>query len=82
MSPEYAKKYFEAKRATVSLEEFNGKVMVVHGDGSNMVFHNAFLEEHAPLILVFTEHCGYFYFYIDDLDMYSYSKYKEENDAR
>lgn len=58
-----------AKRGkTLDAGSFSGAVQVVHQDGSVMFFNYAFAEQFEKWWLVFTEHCGYYAFYNDDLE--------------
>jgi len=66
-----------AERAkTIDLSDFNGIVQVVHQDASMMLFHHAFAEVFDNrMLLVFTEHCGYHAFHLDDLEFYRTVEY-------
>ena len=66
----------DAKMNTQGL--FQKTVIVQHGDGSHFVFMNAEAEYKTYgtmiLLLVWTEHCGYFYFFITDLERWNILK--------
>ena len=60
------------KNITCKNNRFKYTIKVIHQDGSLFVFENAFVElkkeKKCELLLIYTEHCGYHYFYINDLE--------------
>lgn len=64
----------EKRRKHLRCNDFKHVVIVDHADGSYFVFQNAILERKKigkfEMVLVFTEHCGYYAFYCDDLEGY------------
>lgn len=61
---------------------FQCSVDVKHSDGSKFILNNAFLLEDETEIMVFTEHCGYFHFYKDDLSSFLETGPNGENLSR
>jgi hypothetical protein len=75
MSPIY-KKAIEALNAMdLTCTDFPHTVEIVHSDRSHFVFQNARAElvhiENIPFLFVWTEHCGYYAFFKEDLDWYT-----------
>ena len=71
-----AKAYLADKDAKMTIiESFRHTVLIQHGDGSYFVLPNATAAckkyGKVELLLVWTEHCGYFYFFIEDLERWS-----------
>jgi hypothetical protein len=71
------------KRIQWDSYSFNNLVEIQHGDGSHFLFHNAFMEKAniggIDFILVWTEHCGYHAFFLEDIErfcQYSYGDYE------
>ena len=66
----------DAKMNTRGL--FQNTVIVQHGDGSLFILANAETEYKTygtmELLLVWTEHCGYFYFFMTDLERWNILK--------
>lgn len=64
--------YMNAQRATNTCDKFKYTVKIGHRDGSLFLLENAYFEEKVfgqfEMLLVYTEHCGYFPFYLDDLE--------------
>jgi hypothetical protein len=65
--------------------DFNETIKIIHGDGSEFSLENALLEEDELRIYVYTEHCGFFWFFKDDLKkmrrtVYRYNEDKEDFD--
>ena len=58
----------EKRGKTLDAGSFNGTVQIVHQDGSVLFFNCAFAEQFEQWWLVFTEHCGYYAFYNNDLE--------------
>lgn len=50
--------------------DFDGQVRLVYEDGSFIHFQSAFLFKTQEHVGVFTEHCGYYLFDIDEFDDY------------
>jgi hypothetical protein len=71
--------YLETKDVTLLTHKFDCMVEIQHGDGSHFFLHNAFVKEKlfdgVKFLLVWTEHCGYYYFFIEDLE--HWIKYKQ-----
>ncbi len=69
-----ANEYMEAKDASLKCNDFPNTVEVHHEDGSHFVFQNARTERTTigkyELLLVWTEHCGYIAFFMDDLEFW------------
>ena len=71
-----AKAYLAKKDKQLTItESFKHTVLIQHGDGSHFTLINATHEYKAygktELLLVWTEHCGYFYFFTEDLEQWS-----------
>jgi|FAXJ01.1.fsa_nt_gi hypothetical protein len=68
----------EKKDAKLQCIDFKHTVEISHQDGSSFLLHNAILERKwyglCELLLVWTEHCGFFYFFVTDLN--AWYKYK------
>lgn len=73
-----AQEILEARRPTLTCDMFNYTVEIAHQDWSHFVFQNADWEErtidNCPMLLVWTEHCGYHAFFCEDLEFWR--KYK------
>lgn len=58
----------------LTCDMFKDFVKIVHGDGSIFLLENVIVEEkryvQLDVYLVWTEHCGYFYFFKDDLELF------------
>jgi hypothetical protein len=69
-----ANEYMEAKDKSLQCTDFPFMVEVAHSDGSRFMFHNARTERTTfngfEMLLVWTEHCGYHAFFMDDLDFW------------
>jgi hypothetical protein len=69
-----ALEYMNNKRSKNTCNKFKYIVQINHGDGSVFVLHNAYLEIKLfgkfEMLLVYTEHCGYHAFYMDDLEFW------------
>ena len=67
-----AVKYMESKREKNTCSMFKYSIKIVHGDGSIFLLENVYVEElkfgKSNMLLVYTEHCGYFAFYMEDLE--------------
>ena len=72
----------EKKRKTNRCFDFQYTVTVQHQDGSFFYLPNAFVEEKKfgdfEMLLVYTEHCGYYAFYVDDLEHWRTLVYKRQ----
>lgn len=71
---EKAHEVLNARRPTLRCNMFNYTVEVLHGDHSHFVFQNATcrirkIYEH-DMLLVWTEHCGYHAFFLEDLEFW------------
>ena len=68
----------EKKDSKLQCMDFKHTVEISHQDGSHFILQNAIMEKRLygihELLLVWTEHCGYFYFFIADLN--EWRKYK------
>lgn len=68
---ERIRKYMEEKDADMKCNNFTHTVEVSHQDGSHFLFQNAIMDYKTfgemKMLLVWTEHCGYHFFFIDDL---------------
>lgn len=76
----FALEYMESQRVNNTTNKFNNLVKVVHGDGSVFSLESAYTEEKIfndiEMLLVYTEHCGYFAFYKDDVEHWNEFKYQ------
>ena len=67
-----------SKDAKLQCMDFKHTVEISHQDGSHFLLHNAIMEQKRyglhELLLVWTEHCGMFFFFVADL--YEWRKYK------
>lgn len=58
----------------LTCDMFKDSVKIVHGDGSVFLLENVIVEEkryvQLDVYLIWTEHCGYFYFFKDDLECF------------
>ncbi len=70
--------YLAEKDKSLTCDKFTGMLNVSHGDGSHFALPNSIIEEktfgEAEMLLVWTEHCGYFYFFKEDLEHWHYSQ--------
>jgi hypothetical protein len=74
-----AQELMETRRVNLRCNMFDYVVEVLHGDMSHFIFQNAIskirkIHGHR-MLLVWTEHCGYHAFFLDDLE--SWRKYKD-----
>lgn len=73
----------ENRDATLQCMDFKGRVTIKHQDDSSFELSYAIAEERVfgnfKLLLVWTEHCGYFFFFTDDLDSWYYTPYEHED---
>lgn len=73
-----ALEYMESKRSKNTCSKFEYIIQINHGDGSVFVFHNAYLEIKQfgkfEMLLVYTEHCGYYAFYSTDIELWRKTK--------
>ena len=63
--------------------DFNSNIEIEHRDESKFVLISAHLEEDEKKIYIYTEHCGFFWFYKDDLEKmrhyhFSYDKHSDK----
>lgn len=77
--------YLEEKDSKLQCTDFKGRVIILHQDGSKFELENAIMEETKEgdfykfqFVLVWTEHCGNFYFFIEDLEKWEFIPYKTE----
>jgi hypothetical protein len=83
MTPrQQAQEYMDNKYSTNLSSKFKYTVQVNHGDGSVFIFQNAYTElkkfgelKDVEMLLVYTEHCGYYNFYIEDLEFWRKTKW-------
>ncbi len=72
--------YLDEKDAKLQCMDFKGSVKVIHQDRSVFLLENAIMEERTfrnmKMLLVWTEHCGSFFFFTDDLESWYYSPYE------
>ena len=65
-----------AQRDTLKCTDFKSTVEITHGDGSHFLLKNAIATEERfgdiEMLLVYTEHCGYFAFFREDVEFYRY----------
>ncbi len=77
-----ARTYLEEKDVKLQCTDFKGAVTIKHQDDSEFVLQNAIMEEETfgsfKLLLVWTEHCGYFFFFTEDLESWYYTPYEDE----
>ena len=64
--------------------DFTNKITIKHLDGSEFFLPNARLKEDNKRIFVYTEHCGFFWFFKKDLKetrhtIYEYDEEKKES---
>lgn len=66
--------------------DFKGAVKIVHGDGSVFLIENVILKQEKfgdfDILLVWTEHCGSFFFFTEDLEKWYYYPYETIRDSR
>lgn len=76
---DYSIRISEGTRDRLSAEDFNGSVKIKHSDGTFLFFEYAFyaINEDAKEIAVFTEHCGYHIFPLNEAMEYSYNVWAE-----
>lgn len=78
-----ARNYLEQKDGSLQCMDFKGAVKVIHQDGSVFLLENAIMEERDfykfKLLLVWTEHCSYFFFFTEDLESWYYTPYEVPN---
>ena len=71
--------FMHEKDKNLLCNQFNMMIEILHKDGSHFSLHNALVDEQMfegnALLLVWTEHCGYFYFFKEDLE--HWIKYKQ-----
>ncbi len=78
MNPVYTKslKKMDEFDRQLTCENFRGSVNIRHLDGSVFKLKNVLLKEERidsfEMVLVWTEHCGNFAFFKDDLKSWSY----------
>ena len=48
-------------------EDFKKFIKVIHLDGSEFYLENCSWDEDVKRVYIWTEHCGYFYFYKEDI---------------
>lgn len=81
-----ARNYLEKKDAKLQCMDFKGSGKVIHQDGSVFLFENVIFEE-APfgnfkLLLVWTEHCGSFFFFTEDLEDWSITSFISKKEKK
>ena len=63
-----------SKGKTLTCDLFKDSVKIVHADGSVFLLENVIVGEarfgEMDVYLIWTEHCGYFYFFKDDLECF------------
>jgi hypothetical protein len=68
--------YLSERDETLTCDKFTGMLNVSHADGSYFALPNSIVEEKKfgdfDVLLVWTEHCGYFFFFKDDLNRWDY----------
>jgi len=65
-------------------KHFGTEINVKHKDGSKFHLPFSYITEDSLRIYVYTEHCGFFWFFKDDLEevrktVYDYNENKKEN---
>lgn len=64
--------YMDEIDSKLQCGEFKHVVEIQHQDGTHLVYHNVIVKEkkfvEMNFLLVWTEHCGYHAFHIDDLE--------------
>lgn len=59
---------------SLTCDMFKDSVKIIHADGSVFLLENVIVESkryvQLDVYLVWTEHCGYFYFFKDDLECF------------
>lgn len=75
-------KEMESVDQTLQCTDFNGSVVVTHQDGSVFKLNNAIGSvrriDNFDILMVWTEHCGYFSFFVDDLESYKINKHETQ----
>lgn len=70
----------EAEDTTLTCDRFKYQVEVQHQDGSWFLLKNALPKRkrygNFEILLVWTEHCGSFYFFMDDLEGWKKDTYE------
>jgi len=70
-----------------SNKDFNKLINITHLDGSEFLLASCSWEEDETRIFIWTEHCGYFYFYKEDIEEMEIQEWRwkgfpEEGDER
>jgi hypothetical protein len=78
-----ARTYLEEKDSKLQCMDFKGSVKIIHQDRSVFLLENAIMEEQTfgnfKLLLVWTERCGNFFLFTDDLESWYYTPYEVQN---
>jgi len=73
----------DKKGEALTCDLFKDSAVIHHQDGSKFSLQNVIVEEKRyvdlDVYLVWTEHCGYFYFFKDDLEYFH--KYRDHGFA-
>jgi hypothetical protein len=77
---EMALEYMYSKRKKIICDKFKSFIKLIHCDGSVFSLENVLTEDkvfdNMDMLLVYTEHCGYFAFYKIDLHDWKEIKYE------
>ena len=78
-----ARNYLEERDAKLQCMDFKGRVTITHQDGSLFELSYALAEKKTfgnfKLLMVWTEHCGSFFFFTDDIETWYYTPYEIQN---
>ena len=61
------KEYLNATDKIIKCDDLKDTIIIYHNDGSVFHLENAYFQEDEDILYIWTEHCGYFYFYKQDL---------------
>ena len=67
-----AQAFLAREDENLTCDRFRHTVQINHQDGSTFILHHATVKQKKfgafDILLVWTEHCGYFYFFLDDVE--------------
>lgn len=66
-------------------KDFKKEIKIKHLDESKFHLHNCQIGEDKTRIFIWTEHCGYFYFYkedIEEMELWEWEWLKEEDEFK
>jgi mRNA-degrading endonuclease YafQ of YafQ-DinJ toxin-antitoxin module len=71
---------YEISSTLFSNIDFDKTIFIYHLDGSFFHLKNAHLLEDKLMVFIYTEHCGFLYFYKEDLEKIRVQKYELKDD--